>query len=235
MQRSSRSEHARRKRKEWAEKQTKMSKAAQKEQQRQQQNEGVRAIRKSPGVIMGEFRPIDFYIGGKPSLFSTPGLKFRWKALKDFFRTTLSVAQIKAHGITFKAQEFAKESQEQVMEMYAALADNDSEYLRQLVTPDLYGAVRKQRQPQLEFHGEASRPKVEYVIVSAYPDDKDMIAAQVTVRMELNVSTRGGEQQTVTSFPVFERISKKNVDTGSWVIAGFKENSKFGAFSNPNV
>ena len=59
---------------------------------------------------------------------------------------------------------------------------------------------------------------------------------QVTIKVHLKVSemtSRGvwSEPKPVLSFPVFERVAEKGKDLGQWALCGFRENAKFGAFS----
>lgn len=189
--------------------------------------QGIRAVRKSPGAIFGDYRPADLRLGPKPSVFSSEGLKERWQVAKQAVSSTMSVMHIKKQEIPFVAVDFAKEGQASVIQMYKAMAGGQKEELRGLVTPDLFFQLRASTKSGFKtFEGEVERPKVEFVQAIGDPNDKDHQVFQVTVRIHVKIATDGGEAVPTVSFPVFERVCIKGKDLGEWVICGFLESAQ---------
>lgn len=198
-----------------------------------QANNDVRAVRKSPGVIIGEFRPDELRLGEKPPIWTAARMKEQYQKVKTFMTSTYVVATMKRWDVPFKANEFAPEAQANVIEVFDAISRDDKETLRSSLTLDFYGNVRGQsnKRRSWKFHGQEDAPKTVYIVATQDPNNKEFMCVQVTVRIHIKVQRDGGEVQSVVSFPVFERAISRGGDLGQWQICGFREEAKFGAFT----
>jgi len=182
----------------------------------------TRITRTSPGQIIDIFTPEE-WLPSNP-IYTSDGLKQKWKNFMDMVRSTYSVALMKKQGLSdFNAVEFGEEAQELLVTVNKAFARKKPDSVRDLLTDTAYMELRKAQGAKLlgtyAYHGEVERPRVVYTrSFKQDKDDKDLFT-QVTVRIKTTQSLNNGPRKDVLEFVVLERYMTET-DLGKWRICG---------------